>query len=141
MRDDAAASPARILATDVCHSCCAIKDQTMAARARRAERDNAGDTLTEALTSADHEGRCCLANRAGRSTRAAVDEREPQLTAFFTSSPIRFSSAAVSFVSANEVGHMVPSSIIASSLKPRVEYRVLNLSDDWKKQMTLPSLA
>ena len=36
---------------------------------------------------------------------------------------------------------MAPSSSIAESLKPSVEYRVLNLVDSWKKQMTLPSLA
>jgi hypothetical protein len=30
----------------------------------------------------------------------------PQLTAFFTSAPIRFSSAAVNFISAKATGHM-----------------------------------
>src|SRR5688572_19174027 len=74
------------------------------------------------------------------TTRCALCE-DPQLTAFFTSSPIFFSSAAVSFVSAHEVGHMLPSSRFASSLKPNVAYRALNLSAGWKKQTTLPSLA
>jgi hypothetical protein len=36
-----------------------------------------------------------------------------QLTAFFTRAAIFFSSAAVSFVSAKEVGHMLPSSRFA----------------------------
>ena len=66
---------------------------------------------------------------------------EPQLTAFFTSAPIFASSAAVSFISAQEVGHMLPSSSFASSLKPKVAYRALNLSAGWKKQMILPFLA
>jgi hypothetical protein len=51
---------------------------------------------------------------------------DPQLTAFFTSAAIFFSSAAVSSVSAKEVGHMVPSSRFASSLKPNVAYLDLN---------------
>ena len=50
----------------------------------------------------------------------------PQLTAFFTSAPILASSAAVSFFSAKEVGHMLPSSRFASALKPNVAYRSLN---------------
>ncbi len=65
----------------------------------------------------------------------------PQLTAFFTSATILASSAAVNFVSAKDVGHMVPSSRFASSLKPNVAYRDLNLSAGVKKQTTLPSLA
>ena len=64
-----------------------------------------------------------------------------QLTAFFTSAAILFSSAAVSFFSANDVGHMASSSRFASSLKPNVAYLALNLSAAWKKQTTLPSLA
>ena len=64
-----------------------------------------------------------------------------QLTAFFTSAAIFFSSAAVSFVSANEIGHMAPSSSFAASLNPNVAYRALNFSALWKKQMTLPSFA
>src|SRR5918996_1552849 len=68
-------------------------------------------------------------------------ELSHQLTAFFTSAPILFSSAAVSFFSAKEVGHMLPSSRFASSLKPSVAYLDLNLSALVKKQTTLPSLA
>src|SRR5512139_302832 len=64
-----------------------------------------------------------------------------QLTAFFRSAPILASSAAVSSFSANEVGHMAPSSRLAASVKPNVAYRDLNLSALWKKQTTLPSLA
>jgi hypothetical protein len=56
----------------------------------------------------------------------AAESSEPQLTALFTSVAIVFSSAAVSFVSAKELGHIVPSSRFALSLKPRVAYLVLN---------------
>jgi hypothetical protein len=65
----------------------------------------------------------------------------PQLTAFFTSSPILASSAAVNSFSAKATGHRAPSSRFALSLKPNVAYRVLNLCAGWKKQTTLPSLA
>src|SRR5690606_24542390 len=50
----------------------------------------------------------------------------PQLTAFFTSSPIRASSTAVNSFSAKEVGHMAPSSSLAASVKPNVAYLDLN---------------
>jgi hypothetical protein len=50
----------------------------------------------------------------------------PQLTAFFTSAAIFASSAAVSSFSAKEVGHMLPSSRFAESLKPNVAYLSLN---------------
>ncbi len=49
-----------------------------------------------------------------------VDDAWPQLIAFFTRSPIRFSSAAVNFVNANPVAHIEPSSSFAESLKPNV---------------------
>src|SRR6266508_1179144 len=65
----------------------------------------------------------------------------PQLIAFFTSATIRFSSAAVSSLSAKAVGHMLPSSRFAASWKPNVEYLVLNFCALWKKQTILPSLA
>src|SRR5690606_13487870 len=64
-----------------------------------------------------------------------------QLTAFFTSSAILASVSGVSSVSANAVGHIVPSSRFALSLKPNVAYLVLNFDAPWKKQTTLPSLA
>src|SRR5205085_6347990 len=64
-----------------------------------------------------------------------------QLTAFFTSSPILASSAAVNSFSAKATGHRAPSSRFALSLKPNVAYLVLNLCAGWKKQTTLPSLA
>jgi hypothetical protein len=44
----------------------------------------------------------------------------PQLTAFFTSEAIFFSSAAVSSFSAKEIGHMAPWSTFALSLKANV---------------------
>jgi hypothetical protein len=65
----------------------------------------------------------------------------PQRIAFFTSAAIRASSAVLSFVSAQDVGHMLPSSRIASSSKPNVAYLDLNLSAALKKQTSLPSLA
>ena len=58
-------------------------------------------------------------------------ELSPQLTALFTSEPILASSAAVNSVSAKAVGHMVPSSRFASSLKPNVAYLVLNFCALW----------
>src|SRR5215211_6571632 len=66
-------------------------------------------------------------------------ELSPQLTAFFTSATIRFSSAGVSSLSAKEVGHMLPSSRFAASWKPNVEYLELNFCALWKKQTTFPS--
>src|SRR3954454_24877480 len=65
----------------------------------------------------------------------------PQPTAFFTSSMILASSAAVNSLSAKATGHMAPSSRFAACWKPNVAYRVLNLAALWKKQTTLPSLA
>ena len=67
--------------------------------------------------------------------------RNPQLIAFFTSTPILASSTAVSFFSANEVGHMTPSSSFAWSLNPNVAYLALNFCALWKKQITLPPMA
>ncbi len=56
----------------------------------------------------------------------------PQLTACFTSAPILASSAAVNAVRAKEVGHMLPSSRFALSLKPNVAYLELNFCALWK---------
>jgi hypothetical protein len=64
-----------------------------------------------------------------------------QLTAFLTSAAIVASSVAVSFVSAKSVGHMVASSRLALSLKPKIAYLVLNFSAGRKKQTTLSSFA
>jgi hypothetical protein len=83
-------------------------------------------------------------SRAGSPSdfsRARWSELSPQLTAFFTSATIRFSSAAVNSFSAKEVGHMAPSSRFAASWKPNVEYLELNFCALWKKQTTFPSLA
>jgi photosystem II stability/assembly factor-like uncharacterized protein len=55
-----------------------------------------------------------------------------QRTAFFTSVAIFFSSAAVSSVSANDVGHIAPASMFARSLKPKVAYLDLNFAASWK---------
>src|SRR5678815_1700609 len=63
-----------------------------------------------------------------------------QRAAFFTSAAIFASSAAVNFVSAYEVGHMLPSSKLALSLKPNVAYLALNLAASWKKRTALPFL-
>jgi hypothetical protein len=63
----------------------------------------------------------------------------PQPAAFFTSARILASSVAVNRVSAKATGHIAPSSSVAASLNPRVEYRALNFFEFWKKQTTLPS--
>jgi hypothetical protein len=65
----------------------------------------------------------------------------PQLSALFTSALIRASSSAVNSFRAKSVGHMVPSSRFALSLKPSVAYRMLYFSALLKKQTILPSLA
>src|SRR5215211_330657 len=80
-------------------------------------------------------------HRPGAAPSRGSVRLSPQLTAFFTSAPIFFSSAAVSRFSAKEVGHMAPSSRFALSLKPNVAYLVLNFCALWKKQTTWPSLA
>src|SRR6266540_2532121 len=97
-----------------------------------------------ALLASQRGHRPPLRSRAGSPSgfsRPRWFELSPQLTAFFTSAPIRFSSAAVNSFSAKEVGHMAPSSRFALSLKPNVAYLVLNFCALWKKQMTLPSFA
>ena len=71
-------------------------------------------------------------NSGARGDEPSAPSKHRQLTAFFTSLPIVVSSAAVSFLSANEVGHMAPPSRFASSLKPNVAYLDLNLSALWK---------
>src|SRR5882724_6603085 len=80
-------------------------------------------------------------SRDAAAVRFESEGHPPQLTAFFTSAPIRASAAAVNSFSAKAVGHMAPSSRFALSLKPNVAYLVLNFCALWKKQMTLPSLA
>ncbi len=81
-------------------------------------------------------------SRATAVTQRSFGNRElsPHLIAFFTSAAIRFSSAAVSFVSAKDVGHMLPSSRFASGWNPNVAYLTLNFDAAWKKQMIWPSL-
>lgn len=59
-----------------------------------------------------------------------------QLTALFTSEVILVSSTAVNSFNVKATGHMAPSSRFALSLKPSVEYLVLNFFASWKKQMT-----
>ncbi len=54
--------------------------------------------------------------------------RGAQPAALLMSAPIFASSAAPSSLSANEVGHMAPSSRFASSLKPSVAYLEPNFS-------------
>ena len=50
----------------------------------------------------------------------ASDPTEPQLTACLTRAASLATSASVSFFRANDVGHIVPSSSFAASLKPNV---------------------
>lgn len=60
-------------------------------------------------------------NIPGTGRRIAVRGASlPQLTAFFTNATILASSAAVNAFSAKAVGHMLPSSRCAVSLKPKV---------------------
>src|ERR1051326_1170547 len=65
----------------------------------------------------------------------------PQLSALLSRAIILDSSVAVKSFSANAVGHMLPSSRFAVSLKPNVAYLALNFWASWKKQTTLPSFA
>jgi len=70
-----------------------------------------------------------------------AEKTRSQPAAFFTSATIFASSAAVSSLIANATGHIEPSSSLAESLKPKVEYRALNFCAPWKKHTTLPSRA
>ena len=87
-----------------------------------------------ALGRGSARGRAPIA--AGKGNR-----RPRQDAALRTSSSIFFTSASVRSVIANDVGHMVPSSRFAGSLKPSVAYRASNLAAAWKKHTTLPSRA
>jgi hypothetical protein len=73
------------------------------------------------------------------SPRHPRARRQP--TAVVTSSTTFSSTAGVHSRRANAVGHIAPSSSRAGSLKPKVEYRVENFCEPWKKHTTLPSLA
>jgi len=64
-----------------------------------------------------------------------------QLMAVFTRARICASIAGVSDWIANATGQKVPASRCALSLKPSVEYLVLNFDALWKKQTMLPSFA
>src|SRR6266498_5280522 len=89
----------------------------------------------------DAEAERAICRFAHGCTFLVTREGVVPIDAFFTSAAIFFSSAAVSFVRAKEVGHMAPSSRFAASSKPNVAYLDLNLSALLKKQTTLPSLA
>jgi len=82
-----------------------------------------------------------LFSRAPRISMAPQSVASGQPAAFFASSTIRASTAGVSFVTANALGHISPSSSAASGWNPKVEYRTLNFDLGWKKQMTLPFFA
>src|SRR6266567_3465621 len=73
--------------------------------------------------------------------RAVGRALSPQLAAFLTSLPIVFSTSAVNFFRAKDVGQMSPSSRFAAGTKPNVAYLDLNFCAAWKKQMILPSFA
>lgn len=75
----------------------------------------------------------------GAARCRVVGEVDTQLTAFFTRAAILASSAAVNFINAKPVGHITPSSRCAESLKPNVQYLVLNFCPVWKKQIILPA--
>src|ERR1700686_2961030 len=76
--------------------------------------------------------------RAGEATarRRELGPRElsPQLTAFFTSAPILALVGGGQLLQREGVGHMLPSSRLALSLKPTVAYLALNVCALWKKQ-------
>jgi hypothetical protein len=61
------------------------------------------------------------APRTSMEPQAPVSPASAQPAPFFASSPIRFSTAGVSVITANSVGHMSPSSSCASGWKPKVE--------------------
>src|SRR5712692_8778349 len=78
-------------------------------------------------------GGCSLHRNASRppdhrQQRGIRTEIGCQLAAFLMSAPILSSLPAVNSFSANSVGHMLPSSSLALSLKPSVAYLLLNLS-------------
>ncbi len=89
----------------------------------------------------------CTRIRSWLSATACAVDRVLVLLAALSSLPslqvMRSSShrRLVSLDNPHEVGHMLPSSRLASSLKPKVAYLVLNFAAGVKKQMTLPSLA
>jgi hypothetical protein len=56
-----------------------------------------------------------------------------------TSSATFVSTTGLHVTSAYDTGHRSPSSRLAASRKPRVEYRQLNLPESWKRTTTLPS--
>ena len=68
-----------------------------------------------------------LFSRAPRTSIAPQSVASAQPTAFLMSSAIRASTFGVSFVTANSVAHISPSSSFASGWKPTVEYRTRNL--------------
>jgi len=79
-------------------------------------------------------------NDSGRAVPGPIRiPADGQETAAFTSSTTFFSTRALHFCSAYDTGHRFPSSRLAASWKPRVEYRYLNLPESWKKTTTLPS--
>jgi len=94
-----------------------------------------GQTLAETANSRvrfPDPGDACGSHQIDGAIRGQPDgEPGCQPAAFFTSAPIRFSSAAVNSFSANAVGHMAPSSRSALSLNPNVAYLVLNLCALW----------
>jgi hypothetical protein len=92
---------------------------------RRAVRRGAGHPEIDVVGEPVLGVATTLGAGAGLGSRA-------QLAALFTSSPIFASSVAPSSLSANEVGHMAPSSRFAASLKPSVAYLASNFSAPWK---------
>ena len=106
---------------------------------RDAHRPPGGDARDRRRDGVPARERRGQRRRADRRLRLALPlttllaSREPQPAAFLISAAILASSAAVSSVRAKDVGHMVPSSRVAPSLNPSVEYRDLNFAAAWKK--------
>jgi hypothetical protein len=75
-------------------------------------------------------------HRKGRPADHVNGEPPRQRAAFLTSATILASPVAVNSFNAKATGHMAPASRFALSLKPNVEYLVLNFCAPWKKQTT-----
>jgi hypothetical protein len=93
-------------------------------RSTRAAALERGRDVWKGECSSAYEDACAGSQQ---SKRVRGNEHGPHFTALFTSAAILFSSAAVSSISAKDVGHMPPSSRFAWSLKPNVAYLDLNL--------------
>lgn len=122
------------------------RSTTRVSLSRRTKHDGhgpaaAGRDPADASTGAASRKGSALAVRAASSGRASVHARRGngQEVAALTSSTTFFSTSLLHALTAYATGHRSPSSRFAVSLKPRVEYRALNLPASWKYTTILPS--